>query len=432
MRARGAPARCEGLRTVRYSQVIVRPGPQHVTNRPPPALIEALVAGERRAVARAISQIEHGGPGADALRAALAARLGRAHVVGLTGSPGAGKSTLVNALLGALLAQGLRVGVVAVDPSSPISGGALLGDRVRMGEHGEHPNVFVRSIASRGHLGGLSVTTRGIVDLLDAAGFDIVVVETVGAGQSEVEIAQLADTCIVACPPGLGDDVQAIKAGILEIAELLVVTKADLPGARGTARDLRHMTHLRRAPAGEGWHTPVLSVSAATGEGIAALVEQIAAHGRVAGRGRRLQRPGPDRPRDDASAAPSTPRRAPQGERTAALGIETVVSADGRATATLLVRDEHLDAGGRCARSVVFALGEHALQRAAGAAADGASEVRISFLRAARSGEVLVAQAQVTARSHDHVAGRVEIVGGAASAPIATLVGSFCPAPPQP
>ena len=149
-----------------------------VTARTLPALITALLAGERRAIARAISQMERGGAQADALGRALAPHLGRAHVVGLTGPPGAGKSTLVNALLGALVAQGSRVGVVAVDPSSPISGGALLGDRVRMGEHGGHPDVFVRSIASRGHLGGLSRTTRGIVDLLDAAGYDLVLVET--------------------------------------------------------------------------------------------------------------------------------------------------------------------------------------------------------------------------------------------------------------
>ena len=400
-----------------------------MTKLPPPALIDAVVAGERRAIARAISQVEKGGPGAEALRRALATRLGHAHVVGLTGSPGAGKSTLVNALLGALLAQGLRVGVVAVDPSSPISGGALLGDRIRIGEHGEHPNAFVRSIASRGHLGGLSIATRGIVDLLDAAGFDIIVVETVGAGQSEVEIAQLADTCIVACPPGLGDDVQAIKAGILEIAELLVVTKADLPGARGTARDLRHMTHLRRAPAAGGWQTPVLGVSAATGEGIAALVEQIAAHGAAAGHGRRLQRPGTAGANDHRAPLP-TPRSADGGALGSRLGIEVSASADGSATATLRVRDEHLDAAGRCERGVVFALAESALRRAAGTDPDAAGEVRIGFVRTARSGDALVATARVTSRSADRVVCRVDVVDGA-SAPIATLNASFTPEAPQ-
>ena len=401
----------------------------HVTTRTLPAMIDALLAGERRAIARAISHMEHGGPEAGALGSALAPHLGRAHVVGLTGSPGAGKSTLVNALLGALLAQGQRIGVVAVDPSSPISGGALLGDRVRMGEHGEHPNVFVRSIASRGHLGGLSRTTRAIVDLLDAAGFDVIIVETVGAGQSEVEVASLADTCIVACPPGLGDDVQAIKAGILEIADLLVVTKADLPAARSTARDLRHMTHLRPAPVDGGWQTPVLSVTATTGEGIAALVEQIAAHGRAAGHGRRL------RPASAAGAANDGDPHARMVRATSpgALARRFGIEIDGSgATATLQVRVEHLDDAGACDRSVIFALAECVFSQAARSPGSTLSlvDAHITYLRPACSGDVLVASASEMSRSGDQAVYRVDVVAGVAQ-PIAIWIGTALVDPPS-
>jgi LAO/AO transport system ATPase len=254
----------------------------NATDRP---LLAPLLAGERRAVARAISTIENAAPGWESIAAGVAAGLGRAHVIGITGAPGAGKSTLINALLGELLRRGKRIGVVAVDPSSPMTGGAVLGDRVRMGEHGAHERVFIRSIASRGHLGGVSRSTRRIVDVLDAAGFDIVVVETVGAGQSEVEIIEIADTRIVVCPPGLGDEVQAIKAGILEIADVLVVNKADLPGAEVTARELREMLRLR---AGSRSDVAVLKTSATRGDGIAALVDGLEAHAAANGTGRRL------------------------------------------------------------------------------------------------------------------------------------------------
>lgn len=249
-------------------------------------LVKPLFAGNRRAIARAITVFEAGAPEAASLAAAIAPRLGRAHVIGITGAPGAGKSTLINALLGELLARGRRVGVVAVDPSSPISGGAVLGDRVRMAEHGSHENVFVRSVASRGHLGGLSRATSRIVDVMDAAGFDTVIVETVGAGQSEVEIAKIGDTRIVVCPPGLGDGIQAIKAGILEIADILVVNKGDSPLAARTARDLQEMLHLRRASAPK---VAVLITTATTGEGVPALVDKIAEHRGATGVGTRLK-----------------------------------------------------------------------------------------------------------------------------------------------
>jgi len=254
-------------------------------NAPDHPLLAPLLAGDRRAVARAISSMENATPGWEAIAAGVAARLGRAHVIGITGAPGAGKSTLINALLGELIGRGKRIGVVAVDPSSPMTGGAVLGDRVRMGEHGAHERVFIRSIASRGHLGGVSRSTRRIVDVLDAAGFDTVIVETVGAGQSEVEIIEIADTRIVVCPPGLGDDVQAIKAGILEIADLLVVNKADLPAAEVTARELKDMLRLR---AGSRSDVAVLKTCATRGEGIAALVDQAEAHAAAFGVGRRL------------------------------------------------------------------------------------------------------------------------------------------------
>jgi LAO/AO transport system ATPase len=251
-------------------------------------LIAPLLGGDRRSIARAITAVENDTAAAATLREALAPHLGRAHVVGITGAPGTGKSTLINALLGEWLARGRRIGVVAVDPSSPVTGGAILGDRVRMGAHGSDDRVFIRSVASRGHLGGVSRGTRRIIDVLDAAAFDPIVVETVGTGQSEVEIAELADTRIVICAPGLGDDVQAIKAGVLEIADLLVVNRGDSPLAPETERSLREMLRLRRRGPSA---VKVLRTTATTGEGVPALADGIAAHAASAGRGRRLRTP---------------------------------------------------------------------------------------------------------------------------------------------
>ncbi len=208
------------------------------------------------------------------MRGALSAHLGRAHVVGITGPAGAGKSTLVNALVGELLRRGHTVAVVAIDPSSPFSGGAVLGDRIRMAEHQANERVFIRSLASRGHAGGLSIATAQVVDVLDAAGFELILVETVGAGQSDVAIAKLARTRVVVYPPGLGDEVQALKAGVLEIADILVVNKADLPGADRTARDMLSV------PARRGIENkrPVLKTVSTTGDGIAKLADVIAEH----------------------------------------------------------------------------------------------------------------------------------------------------------
>lgn len=243
------------------------------------ARVEAILARDRRAIARAITAIEEDERQSAALVAALVPHLGKAKVIGITGPPGAGKSALVDALLGAWLGRGLRLGVLAVDPSSPKSGGAVLGDRIRM-THGADERVFIRSLAARGHLGGVSLATRRAVDVLDAAGFDVVVIETVGTGQSEVEVAETADCVVVVSPPGLGDDVQVLKAGVLEVADVLVVSKGDLPGAERTVRDLLDMTALRPrdAPA-----LPVIRVSTMSGEGVEVLVEAIEAYIRAHG-----------------------------------------------------------------------------------------------------------------------------------------------------
>lgn len=236
------------------------------------SLLERLRAGDPRAMARAITIAEAGGPAAASLHRAILPQTGNALTVGFTGPPGAGKSTLIDAFVAELRKSGRTVAVAAVDPSSPLSGGAVLGDRVRMGRHTEDAGVFIRSIASRGHLGGLSDSIQPIVDILDFARRDVIVVETVGAGQSEVEIVEVADVRVVVNAPGLGDDVQAIKAGILEIANVLVVNKADLPLAARTVRQLRSMLSLRRE---SDRNVPVIETVASSGQGIVELLEAV-------------------------------------------------------------------------------------------------------------------------------------------------------------
>jgi LAO/AO transport system kinase len=243
-----------------------------------PALVDSARAGSPRSVARLISLVEDGHPALREVMAALAPHSGTAHVIGITGSPGVGKSTSTNALVGAFRARGPRVGVLAVDPSSPFSGGALLGDRVRMQDHALDPEVYIRSMASRGHLGGLSWTTPQALRVLDAAGCDVVLVETVGVGQSEVEVAGLADTTIVLLAPGMGDGIQAAKAGILEIGDVFVVNKADREGADATVRDIRHMISLGDRTEPGLWRPPVVKTVAARGEGIDEVMEALDKH----------------------------------------------------------------------------------------------------------------------------------------------------------
>lgn len=222
-----------------------------------------------------LSIIENGDPRLREIMKEIAPLAGNAWVIGLTGAPGAGKSTLTGALAGAFRARGERVGVIAVDPTSPFSGGALLGDRVRMQDHATDPDVFIRSMASRGHLGGLAAATPQAIRALDAAGFGVILVETVGVGQAEVEVARMADTTIVIVVPGMGDSVQAAKAGLMEVADVLVVNKADRPDTQQTVRDLRSMVALA-APG--GWKPPIETTVAASGQGLDDLLRQLDRH----------------------------------------------------------------------------------------------------------------------------------------------------------
>ncbi|WP_424978836.1 methylmalonyl Co-A mutase-associated GTPase MeaB [Leisingera sp. S232] len=235
---------------------------------------QRLLDGDVAVLARAISLLEAGGADSEVLTNRLRNHTGSARVVAFTGPPGAGKSTLINAYVAELRRRGHRVAVLAVDPSSPLTGGAVLGDRTRMGEHSADAGVFIRSVASRGHLGGLASSIPAILDAVDAAGWQVIVLETVGAGQSETEIAEIADVNVVLNAPGLGDDVQAIKAGILEIADILVVNKCDLPHADRTVRQLQSMLQLRKA---ERRNIPILSTSADRAEGICELSDAISA-----------------------------------------------------------------------------------------------------------------------------------------------------------
>ena len=240
-------------------------------------MVDELAAGGRRPLARLLTRIENGDPSVRPLLAELFAAGRGAHVIGITGPPGSGKSTLVNALIGEWRRRGRRVGILAVDPSSPYTRGAILGDRIRMMEHAADRDVFMRSMASRGELGGVAATTWIAAAALDAAGYDPVLIETVGAGQSEVEVARLAETTVVVEVPEMGDEVQAIKAGLLEVADIIAVNKGDRPGADRAARQLRTMLssaggRVERKP------PPVMVTTATTGEGVASLADAIDAH----------------------------------------------------------------------------------------------------------------------------------------------------------
>jgi LAO/AO transport system kinase len=251
-------------------------------------LVESLRSGERRAVARLISLIEDGAPEASEVLRAVFPLTGDAFTIGITGAPGAGKSTLVEGLVGRIRGEGRSVGVVAVDPTSPFSGGALLGDRVRMQSHALDPGVFIRSMATRGHLGGLSLAAPEAMRVLEAAGFEVVMVETVGVGQSEVEVARQADTTVVVVAPGMGDAIQAAKAGILEVADVFCVNKADREGAADTARDLRNM--LEMGPGRDpDWTPPIVMTSATEGTGLEELWTAVRGHQTWLGTSGRLE-----------------------------------------------------------------------------------------------------------------------------------------------
>jgi LAO/AO transport system kinase len=245
-------------------------------DRDVPGLVAAARDGDPRAVARLISLVEDADPALPEVAAELTGT-GAAQVIGLTGSPGVGKSTTTNELVRALRAAGRRVGVLAVDPSSPFTGGAILGDRVRMQDHATDPGVYIRSMSSRGHLGGLAAATPQAVRVLEGAGCDVVLVETVGVGQAEVEVASLADTTLVLLAPGMGDAIQAVKAGILEIADVFVVNKADRDGADATYRDIQGMIALGERAPGD-WRPMVVRAVAARGEGIDEVLAAIDKH----------------------------------------------------------------------------------------------------------------------------------------------------------
>jgi LAO/AO transport system kinase len=242
-----------------------------------PTLVSRARDGDARSVARLISLVENADPALAEVAAALAPYAGRAQVVGLTGSPGVGKSTTTNELVRSLRAQGRRVGVLAVDPSSPFTGGAILGDRIRMQEHTTDPGVYIRSMSSRGQLGGLAAATPQAVRVLEGAGCEVILVETVGVGQAEVEIASLADTTLVLLAPGMGDAIQAVKAGVLEIADVFVINKADRPGADATYRDIQGMLGLGERAAGD-WRPQVVRATAVQAEGIDDVLAAIGKH----------------------------------------------------------------------------------------------------------------------------------------------------------
>ncbi len=273
------------------------------------ALVQRARDGDARAVARLISLVEDASPALREVSERLVAHTGNARVLGITGAPGVGKSTTTSALVTALRATGRRVGVLAVDPSSPFSGGALLGDRVRMQDHAVDKGVYIRSMASRGHLGGLAWATPQAVRVLDAAGCDFVLVETVGVGQSEVDVAGLADTTLVLLAPGMGDGIQAAKAGILEIGDVYVVNKADRDGATQLARDLRAMLALAERTEG-AWKPPIVKTVAVKGEGLDTLVEAIDRHHGWAEESGELSRRRLRRARDEIEAIALTALRA--------------------------------------------------------------------------------------------------------------------------
>ncbi len=242
------------------------------------SIAEKIISGDIRSVARLIRDIDDNVPGAREVLKALYPSTGKAYVVGITGSPGVGKSTLVDQMVTYLRAAGKTVGVLAVDPTSPFSGGAILGDRVRMQRHSMDEGVFIRSMATRGYFGGITQSTRSAIDVLDAMGKDCIIVETVGVGQDEIDIVQSAHTTIIVLVPGMGDDVQALKAGILEIGNIFVINKADREGADRTVNDIRLMIEMDEKRYKDGWKPPILTAQAVFDKGIIEILDEIDKH----------------------------------------------------------------------------------------------------------------------------------------------------------
>lgn len=376
--------------------------------------IQKAMAGDRRSIAQAISALENGGEVAYEVRRAISKCQGRAHVIGVTGPPGGGKSTLVSVLIKGLRNRGRTVAVVAIDPSSPFTGGAVLGDRIRMGERQQDEGVFIRSLASRGHLGGLSVAAGDVIDLFDAAGFDVVIVETVGAGQSEVEITRFADTRVVVCPPGLGDDVQAIKAGVLEIADIFVVTKADLPDARKTESELLAMLTLRHSKSAA---IEVKRISAPSEEGTDALVDWLDARRE---RGRRHAEGGTKTAYNLVSQCIASDNMAQL------LGIELVSASMGSATLRMKTQRIHMNFNKRCHGGALFALGDMALGLACNSYGKIATLIdgQLSISTAVEEGEWLVAHAYEVSRTRKIGSYQVKITRARDEKHIALLHGS--------
>ena len=360
---------------------------------------DGILRGDRRIISRAITSVENGDEQAYTIRSAIADHIGHAHVIGVTGPPGGGKSTLVSALIRLLRLRRQTVAVVAIDPSSPITGGAVLGDRIRMGSQQADEGVFIRSLASRGHLGGLARATGDVIDVFDAAGFDTIIVETVGAGQSEVEITKFADTRLVICPPGLGDDIQAIKAGVLEIADAFVVTKADLPDASRTHRELESMLALR---SDKSVVPPVMQIIATTGQGMDELVDWLVSRSQ---RGTRHSSTGTQSIRRMLSQLISADQYA------RLLGLELVTAAPGSATVRMQVIDQHMNFNGRCHGGAIFSLGDTALGLACNSYGTVATLIdgQLSIVSAVEKGEWLLAHAFEVSRTRKIGSYRVEM-----------------------